>query len=99
MSVDMTLERPEPRKQVRPHDAVGGNDLAYGQFVIVTARWILVAAGLLLALWLAESVETLRLKVPVILLLAVGNFYVHAGLLRKRPLRDEIAQLASAADI
>lgn len=38
-------------------------DLADGQYVIVTARWILVTAGLLLALWLPGSLAELRLRI------------------------------------
>ena len=37
----------------RMNQGAGGDedDLAYGQIVIVAARWILVTAGLVLALW------------------------------------------------
>ncbi len=85
--------------RVTSSDDEDGGDLAYGQHVIVTARWILVTAGLLLALWLPESVAELRIKIPVILLLAVGNFYLHAQLLRKRPVIDTFVYAASAFDL
>ena len=69
-----------------------------GQHVIVIARWILVAAALVLSLWLPESIDQLRLRIPVILLLAVGNFYLHAQLLRRKPVINTVAYAASAAD-
>lgn len=93
------LDRPSGTATTGSKSDLDAQDLAYGQFVIVTARWILVAAGLVLALWLAESVSELRIKIPVILLLAVGNFYLHAQLLRKRPVIDAFAYGASAADL
>ncbi len=73
--------------------------LAFGQIVVVTARWILVTAGLVLALWLPDRLEQLRITIVVILLLAVANFYLHAQLLRRRPAVDVIAYAASAADL
>lgn len=75
------------------------SDLAHGQIVIVVARWILVAAGLVLALWNPESIGPLRLQVLVLLLIAVGNFFLHAQLLRRRIALDAIAYAASAADL
>jgi hypothetical protein len=74
-------------------------DLTHGQIVIVVARWILVASGLVLALWNPESIGPLRLQVLVLLLVAVGNFFLHAQLLRRRIALDGIAYAASAADL
>lgn len=79
--------------------AASSDDIAFGQYVIVTARWILVAAGLIFALWNPESINALRIEIVVILLLAVGNFYLHAQLLMRRPAVDSVAYLASAGDI
>ena len=60
-------------------------DLAHGQIVIVTFRWIMVAAGFVFALWNPEPVAELRVQILVILALAVANFYLHAQVLRRRP--------------
>jgi hypothetical protein len=65
----------------------------------VTARWILVAAGLLLALWNPGPIEQLRLQLGAILLLGVANFYLHAQLLTKRPTVAAVAYATSAADV
>jgi hypothetical protein len=85
------------RKGLREADA--GDDLAHGQIVSVAARWILVGAGLLLALWSPASLGPLRLQVLVLLMIAVANFYLHAQILRKRIAFAGVAYLASAADL
>src|SRR5690349_10916310 len=75
---------------------------ADGQSVIVTARWVLVLSGLLLALWNPGSnvaIGQIRMHVLALLLLAVGNFYLHAQLLIRRPAVSMVAYAASAADI
>jgi hypothetical protein len=74
-------------------------DLTLGQMVIVVARWILVLAGLVIALWNPGPVGELRVSIMVILLAAVANFYLHAQLLRRRPTVDGVAYAASAGDI
>ncbi len=74
-------------------------ELAWGQGVVITARWILVGAGLLLAVWNADSLAELRVQVLVILLLAVANFYLHAQLLMRRRTLSIVVYGASAADL
>lgn len=75
------------------------SDLSHGQVVIVAARWILVGAGLVLALWNPEAIGALRIQVLVLLLIAVGNFFLHAQLLRRKFAVDAVAYAASAADL
>jgi hypothetical protein len=72
---------------------------AAGQLVIVTARWVLVLSGLLLALWNPGPIGQIRLHVLTLLILAVGNFYLHAQLLMRRPAVSAVAYAASAIDI
>lgn len=74
-------------------------DLRHGQIVLVTARWILVGAGLVFAIWNPGPVDELRLQILVILMLAVGNFYLHAMILMRRPALAPVAYAASAADV
>ncbi|VAW32623.1 hypothetical protein MNBD_CHLOROFLEXI01-2234 [hydrothermal vent metagenome] len=75
------------------------SSMALGQVVIVTARWILVFAGLLLALWNSESVGELRIQILVILLLAMSNFYLQSQLLMRRPPTSLVMYAASLADL
>lgn len=74
-------------------------DLSHGQILIVAARWVLVGAGLGLAMWNPIGIGPLRLQVLVLLLIAVGNFFLHAQLLRRRLALEPIAYAASAADL
>ena len=74
-------------------------DLIHGQRVIVTARWILVLAGLAFAAWNPGPVGELRLEIALLLGLAAANFHVHARLLAQRPLPPGVAYAASAVDI
>ena len=75
------------------------DDLAQGQVVIIAARWILVVAGLMLALWNPDAIGDLRIQIVLILALAVGNFYLHAQVLMGRPVIAPVVLGASAADI
>jgi hypothetical protein len=85
---------------MRSFDPLGATeDLALGQGVIVAARWMLVAAGLVLAVIAPPNAGTLRTQVLLILGLAVCNFALQAQLLRRRPALAPLAYAASAADI
>lgn len=74
-------------------------DLGYGQHVIVTARWILVLTGLLLAMWNPAELGQLKAQFVFLLVLAVANFYLHAQLLMGRYLNPIIVYGASAGDL
>lgn len=74
-------------------------DLAYGQIVIVTARWILTLSALFLALWNADDIAQLRLQIIVLFLLAGGNFYLHSQILMRRPVTPKLVYMASAGDL
>lgn len=74
-------------------------DLMDGQGILVTARWILVGAGLLLALWNPDALGELKVEIGLILTLAVANFFLHVQMLREQPPQKWVAYLASAADI
>ena len=74
-------------------------DLVAGQEVIVAARWVLVVAAMLFALWLPADVPQLRIQAFLILLLAMGNFFLHAQVLRRKPAADWVVYAASAADL
>ncbi len=79
--------------------ATRGKDVAEGQTVIIAARWILVLAGLMLAVWDPAAIGELRMQIILILGLAGANFYLHAQILTRKPLLPAVALAASAADI
>jgi hypothetical protein len=77
------------------------SSLASGQIVIVSARWVLILTALAIALWspAPEDLNRLRLSLFVLLGLAVGNFYLHAQILMRRPVSELLVYAASAADL
>ena len=78
---------------------VRSEDLAYGQTVLVWARWILIGTGLLLSFWGPKDLLTLQVQLAAIIALAFGNFYLHVQLLRGHPAIDNVVYGASIADI
>ncbi len=78
---------------------VRSEDLAYGQTVLVWARWILIGTGLLLSFWTPKDLLTLQVQLAAIIALAFGNFYLHVQLLRGHPALDNVVYGASLADI
>ncbi len=81
---------PDPSKTV---------DMDHGQLVVIAARWVLVVAGLLLALWDPAGIGVLRVQIVLILGLAVANFFLQAQFLKNRPVLRDVLYGASVADI
>jgi energy-converting hydrogenase Eha subunit A len=79
--------------------SIRSEDLAYGQSVLVWARWILIGTGLLLSFWSPTGLLTLQVQLAAIIALAFGNFYLHVQLLRGHPALDNVVYGASLADI
>ena len=84
----------DPKKWFEPSE-----DLHRGQVVIIAARWILVGAGLMLALWNPDAVGELRVQLMLILGLAVANFFLHSRVLMGQQVVPAVAYMASAVDI
>jgi hypothetical protein len=84
----------------RPTQADARTDLDHGQIVVVTARWTMIVVGLALSIvYPTATVSDLRVQVSLILGLAIANFYLHAQLIRRRPIPRWTAFVASAADL
>ena len=81
-------------------DTLEGN-MGPGQIVIVVARWLLIATAFAITLWSPMEKDLGGIKITVIALfvLAIGNFYIHAQLLMRRPLPANIVYSASAVDV
>ena len=75
------------------------DEMAHGMVVIIAARWILVVAGLVLALWNPGALGELRTSIVLVLALAVANFFLHAQVLIRGVVVAPVAYIASAADI
>src|SRR5215472_4460696 len=79
--------------------SVRSEDIAYGQTVLVWARWILIGTGLLLSFWGPKDLFMLQVQLAAIIALAFGNFYLHVQLLRGHPALDTVVYGASLGDI
>ncbi len=79
----------------------GAGQLAAGQVVIVTARWLLIVTGFIVTLWNPSQadINPVRITLFVLFGLAVANFFLHAQILKHRPLDRSILYAASAADL
>lgn len=80
-------------------DEVLSDDLRAGLPVIIYARWVLVIAGLGLSLWNSADFVEAQISVLIILILAVGNFFLQVEVNRERPIKKWIVYAASAVDI
>ena len=75
------------------------DDLRQGHSVIIAARWMLVAAGLMFVLYRQQSVSHLTVGVLAILGIAALNFWLHCRPLTNQPVGPQWAYCASAADL
>jgi len=80
-------------------DDVLDDDIKAGLPVIIYARWVLVIAGLGLTLWNSANFVEAQVSVLIILVLAVGNFFLQVEVNRERPIKKWIVYGASAIDI
>ena len=74
-------------------------ELADGQLVVIAARWMLVASGILLAIWNPAPIGELRVQIVLLLAIAVANFFLHTNVLRRKETLFLVAYAASAADL
>jgi hypothetical protein len=84
-----------------PRDESRTDDLSNGQIVTIIARWLLIATGLVITLWSPAPHDLTQVKISLFVLLglAVGNFFLHAQLLMKRPMPSSLVYCASALDL
>src|SRR5688572_11078293 len=85
--------------QTRPGAGPGG--VGDGQVVTVFARWLLIAAGSVIALWGASERDLgpLNLALMILFGLAIGNLALHARAMMKHPLSSSLLYAFSAADV
>ncbi len=86
-----------PRRVLKLMDPA--DELIHGESVIIAARWVLVVAGLLLALWNPGGLVQLQVAIVVILAVAIGNFALHMHVVTRGKLLARIVYAASVADL
>ena len=86
-------------REIRTVAQEAAEDIYFGQLVMIWARWFLIAAGVILALWNGDdSAEAVLAIVPVVGLVGL-NFYLHGRYLAQRPANPLLITLASLLDI
>src|SRR5437588_1818037 len=75
------------------------DDLEQGHSVIIAARLMLVAAGLVFVLYRPPSTTDLTTGVLAVLAIAAANFWLHTRPLTNQPVEPRWAYLASVADL
>jgi hypothetical protein len=74
-------------------------DIFFGQLVIIYARWFVIVAMVILALWSTSSVSQLVGAVVFIVPLMAINFFVHGRYLMEKPANKMLLTILSAVDI
>jgi hypothetical protein len=74
-------------------------DIFFGQLVIIYARWFVIVAMVILALWSTRSVSQLVGAVVFIVPLMAINFFVHGRYLMEKPANKMLLTILSAVDI
>ncbi|NCF67506.1 MAG: hypothetical protein GWP61_16195 [Chloroflexi bacterium] len=74
-------------------------DIFFGQLVIIYARWFVIVAMVILALWSTSSVAQLVGAVIFIVPLMAINFFVHGRYLMEKPVNKMLLTILSAVDI
>lgn len=63
-------------------------DIFFGQIVIIWARWFVIVAGLIYALWQATDASQLSKTIlPLVVVMGV-NFFVHGRFLMEKPINQ-----------
>ena len=76
-------------------------DIAEGQIVIITARWILILAGWVLALWEPEQTSAWELRAAIVMLMTYStlNFFLTIQWVNRGKILAETALMTSMADL
>ena len=82
-------------------DGVLSDDIKAGLPMIIYALWVLVIAALRLTMWNAnpDNFYETQISVLIILVLAVGNFFLQVEVNRQRKIQTWIVYAASVIDI
>jgi hypothetical protein len=93
-----TPETLAPR-EVRSAEQAEQEDVFFGQTVIIWARWAVILAGTVLAIWTSSNVSTLVQTIPFFLALIAMNFFLHGRYVMGSPLNRAAVIGASLVDL
>ena len=83
----------------RNSEQEAAEDIFSGQLVIIYARWFVIVAMVILALWSTSSINQLVGAVMIIVPLMAINFFVHGRYLMEQPVNKMLLTILSAVDI
>lgn len=72
-------------QEIRTRTQEAAEDIFFGQAAIIWARWFIILAGAILALWSATEVGQLIVSILLVVALMAVNFFVHGRYLLERP--------------
>lgn len=74
-------------------------DIFFGQIVLIWARWFVILAGGVFALWSANSIGQLSAAILLIVMMMGINFFVHGRYLMEQPANQKLLIVLSFADL
>jgi hypothetical protein len=74
-------------------------DVYYGQVVLIWARWFVILAAAILAIWGANSSGELTGRVLVLVALMGLNFFLHGRTMMDRPANSQLLIASSVIDL
>jgi hypothetical protein len=86
-------------REVRSQAQEVAEDIFFGQGVIIWARWFVILAGAILALWSASDVSELTGSIMLVVALMAINFFVHGRYLMERPVNRTLLSGLSLIDL
>jgi hypothetical protein len=86
-------------QELRTPTQEAAEDIFFGQSVIIWARWFVILAGTLLALWSASDYRELTIAILLIVSLMAVNFFVHGRFLMEKPINRMLLAILSFVDL
>jgi hypothetical protein len=74
-------------------------DIYFGQVVLIWARWFVILAAAVLALWSSDTTGELATRSLLVVALMGGNFLLHGRSLMEKPANRQLLMLSSAVDL
>ena len=72
-------------KDIRTPQQEAAEDIFFGQIVIIWARWFVVVAMTILALWSSENLQQMIIGIALVVPLIALNFFIHGRYLMEKP--------------
>lgn len=74
-------------------------DIYFGQVVLIWARWFVILAAAVLALWSSDTTGELATRSLLVMALMGVNFFLHGRTLMERPANKQLLIASSAIDL